>query len=378
MFEEMVVAMSFEVLVPIVIGTAVVLIFLLFHRSSEKRIKTIIDGLGFKGSKFYLSSRLKFSAQGETFILDFSDKNLLKLHLPLPTPLGLTVRKKVDVSPIFLQKEIKTNQADFDHKFTITTNHEREATLLFQEAEARHTIEQLFSEWVTEIDLDGQYLTAKVATQTEANPSSLKEIPTGLLKLKNLLQKKEGLTFGKAERPSILVWYLIYGLPVLCALAQIAFAVLLPYKMKKDFSPVSAGQLILITGLIFLPLIFLYLFLAFRIAKNRPAATKKFFVSFILATFWFVSALPFIQGVNGYFDRSLPRKVEYYVTAKVPGKQKSFIILLLQSKPVKKPSAGPPTVFYSFMERDTIKLSVKREEYLKAKPYLNLIIAVPR
>lgn len=346
-----------------------------------KDINTVIGNLGFPVRKIYLSSRIKTTFQGETFLLDISRRDFLRLSLPVRTSLGFTVtrsdREESGLEPGFLdlRKQVKTFDTDFDKKFLLMSDREDEVRRLFNFREFKDAIRALFNGWVAKLELDGEYLIVNIFSSANQSTTRLRNIPEMMLALKKLLVER-GFLLTAEDRATSNYYWISYVIPVIMAFIQIIFAVLFPFWMRKDFDPLVSGQLIFKTLLIYVPLIAAYLFFAFRITRNHPSFVKKFSVCIILAIVWLFSAFPFVQGVNGYFDRSAAVKSDFVVIDKMPKARKSqtYILILKERGSEGEISDKLTGKFFRMVSPREMRIAVKREEYLKVKPHETSVV----
>ncbi len=360
--------MPIEIFVLILLAVTFFFI-VLFQGRAHKRLNTVIEALGFKPKRIFLSSQRRETFQGEPIKLEIS-KDVLRILFPLTTAVSFTIRKKGDAPSWESGKQIKTGQADFDAKFSIITHAERETMELFLHSEVRTLLDTLFNGWIEEVECDGDHLQAAISIQSQADPLLLQVASESLLKLKRLLEGKQTAKETKWGSPSRLTLYFLYAFPLLLAIAQIVLAVWLPASVRKDFEPTNSVSLVLKSIIISSPLILLYLYVSFAITRRYPASGKKFYACLLFAFIWFLSAFPFSQGVNGYFDRSALREVSYTVVDKIPSKKGQTFLLILEEEGKKK-DIGEDIVrqrLSRLFSSGTVKLAVKRSEYLRAKP----------
>lgn len=374
-------------LILIAIVLASVIILLVFGKK-HKEINTLIEELGFKKPKLFLSYRIKFPFEEETFILDTSNYyryHYVTLSIPLKTSLSLNIRKTDDnyglddhdLSLVFA-KEIKTGQEDFDRKFKIFSNKERKTAQFLWHREVREIVEKIFNKGVNSIETNGKYLTVSIPIPKKTDIPSFQEIPLQLLKLKSLFKAHFLEEPQEVKISSSFFFYLLFIIPIIFSIGQISLAIILSFRRNNDFSPISFSRHLLITSMFYLPLIFLYLFYAYKFLITRPGFIKKFFGNIILSIIWFITGLPFVQSINGYFDHSPGRNEFYLVISKVTRKR-SFILLLQKEEESKKRKIKGTFDLLKFsLHPSTIKLSVKREEFLEAKPCQTHILVLVR
>jgi len=363
--------MSIEFFI-LIIFIAVFILILWFFRRTGKRLGILLDALGFKKRKFLLSQRIKESYQGEPVLLEFLSNNQLELSFPLKTSGGFTIKRKQDMG-LFEDHFglVRTGQADFDEKFGILSNREAEMVEFFQNPEIRELVEGMFNEWIYAVELGGKDLKATIRMNANVDPALLKKIPENLFKLKKFLKEKEIVQKEIVKGSSYLPLYFLYAIPPVLSITEFSLAILLFFESKNDFAPANWWSLILRTLLIFVPVALAYLYLTFRITRQYPAAFQKFSICAFLIFIWFGFTTLFIQAVNGYFDKSLAKKVEYVVVDKIPGRDR--LLLEDQERAAKSRKAGfIRKYFRRSLDYYAIRLSVRNEEYLKAKPYLTM------
>lgn len=340
-----------------------------------KNREAIIQNLGFKPRKIYLSSNIRTSFQDETFTLDISRADKLRLLLPAKSSVGFTITERensrserLSYLPNFTE-ELRTGDPEFDRRFSLKSNLETAVTLLFERKDVKNIISALFNGWVTKLEVDGKHITVTISTSFGLDTSLLRNIPQMMIELKRVFTRENATVKGNEKRTSFTHW-IIFVIPVLMALAQIVTAVLFSVWMKKDFQPIRSGELILKTLLIFAPLVSLYLFFSFRLMRNQPSFYTRFSACLVLAIVWLLSSFPFVQAVNGYYDRSVAAKSAFVVVDKVPKARRSqtYILILRES-----PSEGTKTdtLAEKFVRRLSpleVKISVSREEFMMARP----------
>ncbi len=138
--------------------------------------------------------------------------------------------------------------------------------------------------------------------------------------------------------------YSFYIIPVAFSVTQIVVSVLLSFSTNKDYEVLNPHHLLIKTIILFLLGLFPYLFFCYRTVKKLPASKKIFYPCLILSAIWFIATIPFVDTLNGYWDRSVAQPVEYIVERKLVGKNESFVLLLSKGKESdkRKPSWEPP------------------------------------
>lgn len=350
-----------------------------------KNKEAIIQNLGFKPRKIYLSSLIRTSFQDETFTLDISRGDKLRLLLPAKSSVGFTITERensrserLSYLPNFTE-ELRTGDPEFDRRFSLKSNLESAVTLLFERKDLRNIISALFNGWVTKLEVDGKHITVTISTSFGLDTSPLRNIPQMMIELKRVFTRENAKVKGNEKRTSFTHW-IIFVIPVLMALAQVVTAVLFSVWMKKDFQPIRSGELILKTLLIFAPLVSLYLFFSFRLMRNQPSFYTRFSTCLILAIVWLLSFFPFVQAVNGYYDRSVAVKSAFVVVDKVPKARRSQTYILILRE---YPSEGTKTdtLAEKFVRRLSpleVKISVSREEFLMARPKETFVVVYIR
>lgn len=375
--------MELELLILIFFIVFLIVILLAMKKRTD-RLNLILESLGLQKSFFWLSYKIKKKYKNEPVYLmysDYSDKRSSKQYIEFAflcqSDIGFSVKLCEDTA--FLEDKfgvVKTGQLDFDNKFIITSNHPNKIAKFFylHSMEVRKLIEKLFTDWVKEIELDGKYLKAKIKINAESDLSLLKELPEHLLKLREMLMSNKEIAVKDRKTISQIPLYLLYSVPIFLSITAVVLSIHLMFFAKNDFEPMSSDSLILKSLILFFPVALLYLYYAFKITMMYPASYKKFTASFILTIIWFSCSIPFVQAVNGFFDKSSSEKKEYIVVNKYAGQGDSYYLLVETPEKARKNIKDDSVVkiFKNLISPSQLSISVKREEYLKAKSYYTM------
>jgi len=358
------------VLFVIVITIIFILLLLILFKGNE-RLNRVLLGLGLKRRRFLLSKKVADKIDGTEFHWELIGDHLF-VSFPFKSSLSFTIKRKKDLG--LLEKHFgltKTGQPDFDENFAIITNNESFVIGLFQRTEIRNLVQDLLNPWVDFIELNGKDLRICISMKTDSDPSLLKNHMPYLLKLKNTLQNELSplKNMHIINRPFSI--YLLYLIPICLGILEIIASIWMSHKTGKEFIPLLYSRLLLTALFLFIPLAFVYLFVAYKLIRPYPGAYSKFIIAACVLVIWCLMSLLFIQTSNGFFDKSEPKSEKYFVVDQVISRKKSYT-LMLSKKPLKERQNFLNWV-RNPINSSIVSLRVRKEEYFKVKPNESIV-----
>jgi hypothetical protein len=359
-----------------ILPPVVIAILILMSYRQLRMVNSILTSLGVKPKKFLLSSQLKESYKGETLRLklDSGSASLhqIQLTISLQCPVGFDLnieRGNRGILSSVLDSGFSIRAEELGSEYNIES---KEPSIVNELLSNRHTlnlIKNIFHLGAEYLYCDGEQLSVELNIAVKdptRDLSHIKEL------VDNLIQFKEDLIYKARQHAQTqfgqpfagkAALYFIYGLPVILGISSIILAVVFGSRIKEKNEPLHNMQFIIKSVIIFSPLLFLYLLVAYKFLKARYSSiARKFSNCLVLGIAWLFCTFPLIQELNGYLDRSVPEKISGTVIYKSAGEGQSYYLHIAPAG-VK---ISEKTFDRLIGSVNAVKISVERHEYLKA------------
>jgi len=349
---------------------AFVVLLLIFILRSNKRLDEVLKALGLKKRLFMLSKRVTDKTDGTMFFWELEADHLFILF-PFKSTVGFEVKRKKELG--ILEENfglVNTGHPDFDEHFAVICNDQMFGVQFFQNLEIINLLQNLLNQWVKSIELNGKVLRTCISIKTKADPSLLTNHIAYLIKLKKTLETELSQVQTLVTKVSVFPVYLLYAIPICLCILELVANIWMEHTKGVDFSPLVYPKLIAVALFLWGPLALFYLFVAYKITRRYSGSYIKFTIASCLLPFWFFFSSLLIQSINGFFDKSPPRREIYAVIGQSPGKSSYTLVL---SRPGEKEKEGRLNRFLRLIDPVSFRLRVKQEEYLRVRPNKTMV-----